>query len=59
MKKKFGKKLVLNKKTITNLEQKDMNDIRGGSWVYICSDSCSYVYFCCETDKAANAKAAC
>lgn len=59
MKKSFEKKLVLNKKTITNLEQKEMNDVRGGSWVYVCTESCSYVYICCDTIRAANARAAC
>lgn len=59
MKKRFKKKLVLNKKTVTNLEHKDMDDVRGGSVVYICSQSCSIIYFCCDTIRAANARAAC
>lgn len=30
MKKQFGKKLMLNKSTVTNLNGKDMNNLRGG-----------------------------
>jgi len=29
--KKVGKKLILNKKTISNLESKQMNDVLGGA----------------------------
>lgn len=59
MKKSFEKKLVLNKKTITNLEQKEMNDVRGGSIIDVCTNSCSIIIICCDTIRAANAKAAC
>jgi natural product precursor len=59
MKKKFEKKLVLNKKTISNLEHKEMNDIRGGSVIIVCTNSCSVLIICCDTIRAANAKAAC
>jgi natural product precursor len=59
MKKKFKKKLILNKETISNLGQKQMNEIRGGTWVDVCTESCSWVNFCCDSDRAAKAKAAC
>ena len=49
MKKKFAGKLILNKKTVTNLNANDMNLIRGASFVVICSDSCSFVKICCDT----------
>jgi natural product precursor len=59
MKKKFEKKLTLNKKTISNLEHKEMEDIRGGSIIFVCSDSCSIIFVCCDSQRDAMAKATC
>lgn len=34
MKKQFNKSLVLNKETVTNLENKDMTTVKGGATFY-------------------------
>lgn len=51
MRKKLTKKLVLNKKTISNLDREEMNSARGASVIYICSESCSVIYICCDPTK--------
>lgn len=58
MKKRFAKKLALNKKTVSNLNETDLNNIRGGSIVFICTRSCSIVIACCDphTDEIAENK---
>ncbi len=56
MKKKFEKKLVLNKKTIAHLGNEEMNLIYGGSFLILtcgCSESCSLVWYCCGTEPRA------
>ncbi len=50
MKKKFEKKLALNKKTISNLNKSDMTEVLGGSAIIkscLCSESCSLIMYCC------------
>jgi natural product precursor len=59
MKKRFEKKLQLNKKTISNLGQQQMNEIKGGSVVYACTQSCTINFICCDSERAAFAKATC
>ncbi len=49
MKRKFTNKLVLNKKTVSNLTNNDMNTIHGGSLLWVCSESCSVIMMCCDT----------
>lgn len=41
MKLKKSKKLSLNKKTVANLEAKNMKDVRGGIVYFIDSDFCT------------------
>ncbi len=48
MRKKLTKKLVLNKKTISNLDREEMNSARGASFFIPCSDSCSVIFVCCD-----------
>lgn len=36
MKKQFTKKLALNKRTVTNLDDNGMTDVKGGSWPADC-----------------------
>lgn len=48
MKKRFAKKLVLNKKTVSVLTEEELKNIRGASIVYPCTRSCSIVYMCCD-----------
>jgi len=49
--KKFGKKLVINKKTVANLNNGDMSNAKGGA-TYTC-EPCDTMLtchrFCCET----------
>lgn len=47
MKKKLTKKLVLNKKTISSLSENDMNLVRGATFNFYCTDSCSLNMGCC------------
>ncbi len=50
MKKKFEKKLALNKKTISNLTNSEMSEVNGGTLIIRscnCSESCSVIYYCC------------
>jgi len=49
MKKKMSQKLVLNKKTISNLKPHEMNLIIGATVIdpYYCSRSCSVMIYCC------------
>lgn len=49
MKKKLYKKISLNKKIISNLNENELNDIRGGSVIIACSRSCSAIIVCCDT----------
>lgn len=49
MKKKLAGKLSLNKNTISNLSQGEMQDIRGASVIFACSESCSIIIVCCDT----------
>jgi natural product precursor len=43
--KKFGKKLTLNKSTVTNLDNRAMNHLQGGTTfgtcAYTCEDPCT------------------
>jgi hypothetical protein len=48
MKKLLGRKLSLNKKTVINLNERDMELIKGASVVWDCSQSCSVVWLCCK-----------
>jgi natural product precursor len=53
--KEFGKKLSLNKKTISHLDNQEMNDVQGGtgtcvSMIYLsCSPTCdcTILSLCC------------
>lgn len=49
MKNKFSRRLILNKETITRLNNNDMNLIRGATLIFYCTDSCSVVAICCNT----------
>lgn len=48
--KKFSNKLILNKKTITNLNQGDLGAVRGGNKTGITCvpRGCDTVFFSCE-----------
>lgn len=53
MKKQLIKKLVLNKETIHDLTNNEMNVIRGASFIDACTESCSFIEVCCgPTTKA-------
>lgn len=47
-KNKLTKKLVLNKKTVSNLQDEEMNLIRGASVLFLCTESCSVLVNCCD-----------
>ncbi|MCK4762025.1 MAG: class I lanthipeptide [Candidatus Aminicenantes bacterium] len=47
-KKRFIKRLALNKKTISSLNHDEMKSINGKSAVWVCSESCSAVWICCQ-----------
>ncbi len=49
MKGKLRKKLVLNKKTISNLSEDEMQQVWGATLFAICTDSCSLFALCCPT----------
>jgi len=49
MKKKFAKKLLLNKESVSNLSDDNMNKIRGGTVFHYCTASCSVFKICCDT----------
>ena len=54
MKKQKTKQLILNKKTVAGLDGKQMQDVKGGTFVhYTCigctaTASCSFDVMCCE-----------
>ncbi len=49
MKKKLTKKLMLSRKTISNLTDNEMNLVRGASLIVNCTNSCSLIRYCCPT----------
>ena len=48
MKKNFAKKMLLNKVTVSRLNDNDMSLIRGATLIYHCTESCSLIYVCCD-----------
>jgi len=48
MKKKMNRKLVLNKNTVTSLNDNEMNKVIGATLVWHCTKSCSLVWYCCS-----------
>lgn len=48
MKKKFTKKLALNKENISRLNVDEMSKIKGASILAPCTDSCSILAPCCD-----------
>ena len=50
MKKKFSKKLALNKETISSLNYDEMKKVKGASILVACTESCSILVACCGPD---------
>ena len=49
MKKKFNKKLLFRKETVSTLTDKNMDKIRGGTVFFDCTESCTVFFVCCDT----------
>lgn len=49
MKKKFSKKLVFRKETVSTLSDKNMDKIKGGTLFFDCTESCTLFFVCCDT----------
>lgn len=48
--KKFDRKLAFNKETISNLNSRDLNKLRGGATIpYTCCDTCDPHATCIQT----------
>jgi hypothetical protein len=48
-KKKLDKKLMLNAKSIANLNHQEMTETKGMSALWVCTESCSALWVCCDT----------
>lgn len=49
MKKKFSKKLIFKKETVSTLTDKNMDMLKGGTVFFYCTESCTVFFVCCDT----------
>jgi hypothetical protein len=47
-KKKLTKKLKLNIEKISNLNHQEMKETKGMSAIFVCTESCSALFVCCD-----------